>query len=65
MVTPSPGCLRVCRVCPGADLSWDQADLTGSDGGSPQATRTQIGDQLQAAQVLRSEREENLSVLLS
>lgn len=56
MVTPSPCCLRVCCVLSRVDLSWAQADLTGSDGGSLQTTRTQIRDQLQAAEVLRSER---------
>lgn len=55
MVTLSPCCLRVCRVVSRANLSWGQADLAGSDGGSLQNSRTQIRDQLQAAEVLRSE----------
>lgn len=57
MVTSSPCCLRICRVLPRADLTWGQADVAGSDGGSLQTSTTQIRDQLQAAEVLRPERE--------
>lgn len=42
-------------MLPSPDLPGGQADVAGADGGSEEPGRAQVRQQLQAAQVLRSE----------